>query len=75
MDTVARMEKLPHTGAFPKGVSQPAIRALENAGYTRLDQLVGASESELLKLHGMGPNAIRIIRQALIDQKLTPLAP
>jgi predicted flap endonuclease-1-like 5' DNA nuclease len=67
------MEKSPHTDAFPKGVSQPAIRALEDAGYSRLDQLAGASESELAKLHGMGPKAIRVIRQALIDQKLTPL--
>ena len=60
---------------FPKGVSQPAIRALESAGYTRLEDLSGASEAELLKLHGFGPKAIRIIQQALIDRGKAPLKP
>ena len=67
------MEKSPYTDAFPKGLSQPAIRALVDAGYTRLEQLAGASEKELLKLHGFGPKAIPTIRQALEDAKLTPL--
>jgi DNA-directed RNA polymerase alpha subunit len=49
---------------FPK-TSQPAQRALNNAGYTHLEQLTKVSESELLKLHGMGPKALRILREAL----------
>jgi predicted flap endonuclease-1-like 5' DNA nuclease len=49
---------------FPK-MSAPATRALNNAGYTHLEQLANVSESELLKLHGMGPKAIRILREAL----------
>lgn len=54
---------------FPK-TSGPAQRALENAGYTRLDQLTGVTEREVLALHGMGPKAIRILREALAEQGL-----
>ena len=50
------------------GLSQPAIRALAGAGYTRLDQLAKASQAELLKLHGFGPKGIRIIREALEER-------
>ena len=50
---------------FPAGLAQPAIRALTGAGYTRLDQLAAVSEADLLKLHGMGPKAIGILRAAL----------
>jgi predicted flap endonuclease-1-like 5' DNA nuclease len=49
---------------FPK-IGAPAIRALNNAGYTHLEQLTSISESELSKLHGMGPKAIRILRETL----------
>ena len=50
---------------FPKGVSQPALRALFGAGYTRLDQLTAVKEADLLKLQGMGPKAIGLLRSAL----------
>jgi DNA-directed RNA polymerase alpha subunit len=49
---------------FPK-TSAPAQRALNNAGYYRLEQLTEVTEKELLKLHGMGPKALRILREAL----------
>jgi len=51
--------------AFPPGMGKPAIRALETAGYTRLAQLTQVTEAELLQLHGMGPKAIGILREAL----------
>jgi hypothetical protein len=57
--------------AFPKGVSQPALRALFGAGYTRLEQLTVVKESELLKLHGMGPKAIGLLRSALAERGLS----
>jgi hypothetical protein len=60
---------------FPKGVSQPAIRALNAAGYSRLEQLSRASKAELLKLHGVGKKATRIINQALIEAGKPPLKP
>lgn len=49
---------------FPAGLSQPALRALANAGYTKIDQLRGVRESELLKLHGLGPKGVRILLAA-----------
>ena len=50
---------------FPTGLSKPAQRALAGAGYVRLEQLVAVREAELLKLHGMGPKAIGLLRSAL----------
>jgi hypothetical protein len=52
---------------FPR-TSQPALSALLAAGYTRLDQLTAVTEADLRKLHGMGPKAIRILREALAAQ-------
>jgi hypothetical protein len=56
-------DKLEHD--FPAGLSQPALRALSNAGYTSLDQLAKVKEADLLKLHGMGPKAIVLLHAAL----------
>ena len=50
---------------FPAGLAQPALRALRTAGYTRLVQLTKVKEADLLKLHGMGPKAIGLLRSAL----------
>jgi hypothetical protein len=52
------------------GLSKPAQRALAGAGYTSLEQLNGASEADLLKLHGMGSKGIRILREALAAKGL-----
>ena len=60
---------------FPPGMGQPAIRALVGAGYDQMEQLAGARESALLQLHGVGPKAIRIIKQALEYRGLMPLTP
>lgn len=56
---------------FPAGIGKPASRALEAAGYTSLEQLTQVSEKELLKLHGMGPKALRVLREALAERGLT----
>jgi hypothetical protein len=50
---------------FPRGVAQPALRALFAAGLTTLNQLVQVSEAELLALHGMGPKAVATLCAAL----------
>ena len=50
---------------LPTGLSRPAQRALEGAGYLRLEQLTRVSEAELKRLHGIGPNAINKLREAL----------
>jgi hypothetical protein len=54
---------------FPK-MASPARRALANAGITELALLTDVSEPELRKMHGMGPSAIRVLRQALADHGL-----
>jgi DNA-directed RNA polymerase alpha subunit len=38
---------------------------LTAAGYTTLESLAGVSEKELAKLHGMGPKALRILKEHL----------
>ena len=55
---------------FPR-LSAPARRALSGAGYTRLDQLAQISESDLKKLHGMGPTAIAALGAALAERGLS----
>src|SRR5205085_5974079 len=58
-------------GGLPAGLSQPAIRALNGAGITRLKQLTKFSEADLLKLHGLGPNGIATVKRALAAQGLS----
>jgi len=55
---------------FPK-LSNPALRALQNAGISKLAQLTKMAEAELLQLHGMGPNALGKLRQALSKRGLS----
>lgn len=55
---------------LPSGIGAPATRALNNAGYRSLEQLAGVAENDLLALHGVGPKAIRILREALTKQGL-----
>ena len=45
--------------AFPKGLSQPALRALASAELDHLEQLSTVTESSLLDLHGIGQNALQ----------------
>ncbi len=58
------------TNALPK-ISAPAQRALKSAGVTSLKQLTEITEAELLQLHGMGPNAVGKLREALKLQGLS----
>ena len=50
---------------LPPGLSKPAQRALDTAGYTTLEQLADVTEADLRRLHGIGPKAIEQLRQAL----------
>ena len=56
---------------LPAGLSAPALRALNGAGYVRLKQLTRVSEAELKKLHGMGPRGIDLLRGALEKKGLS----
>jgi len=50
---------------LPSGLAQPALRTLAAAGYSSLDQIAKHRESGLLKLHGIGPKAIAILKAEL----------
>jgi predicted flap endonuclease-1-like 5' DNA nuclease len=50
---------------LPQGIGAPATRALALAGITTLDDARGADLDELLRLHGVGPKAVRILCEAL----------
>ncbi len=55
---------------FPK-IGAPATRALNAAGYSRLEQLTKVTEAELGQLHGMGPKALGILRETLKEKGLS----
>lgn len=55
----------PNESDFPQGIGNPARNALEHAGYTKLRQLTKVTETELARLHGMGPKALGILQEAL----------
>lgn len=52
-------------------IGNPARQALEAAGITRLEQLTQHTETEILRLHGVGPKAIRLLRPALAELGLS----
>lgn len=61
----------PQESDFPPGIGRPARQALNEAGYYRLEQLTEISEGDLKKLHGMGPKAIGVLRDALSTRGLS----
>ncbi len=60
--------------ALPDSMGKVSRRELAAHGLTRLDQFDGASEKHLLSIHGVGPKAIRILREHLAAAGLS-LAP
>jgi uncharacterized protein YdhG (YjbR/CyaY superfamily) len=56
---------------FPPNIGNSARNALEVAGFSKLKQLTKVSEAEVGKLHGMGPKALRILRETLEAQGLS----
>ncbi|MEH7072612.1 DNA-binding protein [Neobacillus drentensis] len=65
-----KINKEPLENDFPN-IGKPATRALNNAGYFKLDQLTHVTEAEILKLHGVGPKAVRILNEALQEKQLS----
>jgi hypothetical protein len=53
-------------GDLPKAIGRPATQALTSAGITTLAQAADLTEAELLAMHGVGPRAVRILREALV---------
>jgi hypothetical protein len=66
---VCEQELKPDTG-FLSLLSSPARRALEHNGITTLQKLSTFTECEILRLHGMGPRSIPILKNALQSQDL-----
>ena len=54
-----------------KGLGAPARRALAGAGYTRFEQLAEVTEAEIAALHGIGKNALSVLRQQLAERGLS----
>ncbi|MCB7136044.1 helix-hairpin-helix domain-containing protein [Cellulosimicrobium marinum] len=50
---------------LPSGIGRPATRALVAAGLTSLSDVARLTDADLLALHGVGPKAVRILREAL----------
>lgn len=59
---------------LPTGLSQPATAALVQQGITTLEKVDGMSDDELLALHGVGPKAVRLLRQAASERTQLPEA-
>lgn len=55
---------------LPRGIGQPANRALNGEGITSLEQAATHAEAQLLALHGVGPKAIRVLREAFAEHNL-----
>ena len=55
---------------LPKELASPARRALTGAGISRLAQLSELSETDVMQLHGIGPNAVDQLRRALAARGL-----
>lgn len=56
---------------LPRNLGRPARQAFATAGYTRLADFAGADPAELLRLHGVDPKAIRLLREDLAEVGLS----
>lgn len=55
---------------FPRRMGKVASRELALNGYTRYEHLTTVTSAELLKIHGVGPKAIRILEEELAARGL-----
>jgi hypothetical protein len=60
---------------LPEALAAPARRALAAAGIERLEQLAALPERDVAAWHGIGPNALRVLRAALDDAGLSFASP
>lgn len=57
-------EEFPFIGA-------PAFRALDRFGIKTLSDLTKYTEKELLELHGFGPRALQLLKDALKEKEMS----
>lgn len=55
---------------IPK-LAKPAQRALYNANLVSLEHLTTITEKEFSQLHGIGPNALKAVKEALTANGLS----
>ncbi|MET0862016.1 MAG: hypothetical protein ABW091_13425 [Microbacterium sp.] len=60
---------------FPREIGRTARRELAVHGYTRFDQLSAVTSSQLLRIHGVGPKAVRILTEQMAARGLTLAEP
>jgi hypothetical protein len=71
LDGKARTGGKTTSNDLPTKLGAPAERALAGAGIKNLKQITKFTEAEIKQLHGVGPNAIGKLRQALEDKGLS----
>jgi hypothetical protein len=64
------MTQEPASATWPRAMGKVAPAAFAHHGIHRLEDLVRYTEKELLAIHGVGPKAIRVAREALADRGL-----
>ena len=64
------MKEINQYNPFNK-LSQPAQRALANAGIKTLDDLAKITQKELMRLHGVGPASLPVLQAALAEEGLS----
>jgi DNA-directed RNA polymerase alpha subunit len=52
-------------------LSNPAQRALANAGITNINQLSAWQEADFMKLHGTGKKGLQILKALMADRNIT----
>lgn len=55
---------------LPRGIGKPATRALNGESITTLEQAATYTAAQLLALHGVGPKAIKVLRDTFAEHKL-----
>lgn len=69
------MSTEPGATPLPRSIGGPATSALAHVGITSLEGAARLTEAELGALHGVGPKAVRLLREALAAEGLTLRAP
>ena len=64
------MEQEPAPDSWPRAMGKVAPAAFAHVGIHRLDDLTRYTDKELLAIHGVGPKAIRVAREALAERGL-----
>ncbi|MEU4602290.1 hypothetical protein AB0F43_04845 [Kribbella sp. NPDC023972] len=62
---------MPEPTEFPHRMGKVAPRELALNGYTRYEHLTTVTPAELLRIHGVGPKAIRILAAELVARGLS----